>query len=113
MSNDKIKQMQIVHNEATEIFKKKYISYEDAFADYGTTGVIVRIGDKIQRLVSVSNRGISLTNTKLIRDALIDLHNYASMAIISIDENNANNTKNIVGGNPNNQNFELKIENLC
>ncbi len=110
MSSDKIKQMQIVHNEATEIFKKKSISYEDTFADYGTTGVIVRIGDKIQRLVSITNRGINLTNTKLIRDTLIDLHNYAAMAVISIDENN---TKNIVWGNQTNQNFELKIENLC
>jgi hypothetical protein len=88
MSIDKIKQMETVHNEALEIFKKKNISYEDAFADYGTVGVIVRIGDKIQRLVSVSNKAISLINTKTLRDTLLDLHNYAALAIILMDEQN-------------------------
>lgn len=110
MSRDKVKQMQIVHNETLEVFKRKNISYEDAFADYGTTGVIVRIGDKIQRLVSVTNRGISLVNTKTLRDTLIDLHNYAAMGIISIDENNSNK---IEQRQNNDQNFDLKIENLC
>lgn len=108
MSGDKIKQMKIVQNESLEIFNKKLISYEDAFADYGIAGLIVRIGDKIQRLVSVSNRGISLINTKTLRDILVDLHNYAAMAIIMIDENNNNN----IGERLSNQNFDLKIENL-
>lgn len=107
MSADKIKQMQIVHNEALELFNKKQISYEDAFADYGIVGLIVRIGDKIQRLVSISNKGISLINTKTLRDILVDLHNYTAMAIISIDENNKMAEK------MSNQNFDLKIENLC
>ena len=108
MSSDKIKQMKIVQNESLEIFNKKLISYEYAFADYGIAGLIVRIGDKIQRLVSVSNRGISLINTKTLRDILVDLHNYAAMAIIMIDENNNNN----IGERLSNQNFDLKIENL-
>jgi hypothetical protein len=97
-----------VHNESLDVFKRKNVGYEDAFADYGTTGIIVRIGDKIQRLVSVTNKGISLVNTKTLRDTLIDLHNYTSMAIISIDENN-----NKISQTNNNQNFDLKIENLC
>jgi hypothetical protein len=100
--------MKEVQNESLEVFKRKNIGYEDTFADYGTTGVIVRIGDKIQRLVSVTNKGISLVNTKTLRDTLIDLHNYAAMAIISIDENN-----NKTSQTNNNQNFDLKIENLC
>lgn len=109
MSNKNISQSQMiqVQNEALEILKKKIIGYEDAFADYGTAGVIVRIGDKIQRLVSVTNRGINLVNTKILRDIMIDLHNYAAMAIISIDENN--NTSSQTNTN---QNFDLKIENL-
>lgn len=107
MSDDKIKQMKIIQNEALELFHKKQISYEDNFADYGIAGLIVRIGDKIQRLVSVSNSGISLINTKTLRDILVDLHNYAAMAIIMIDENN-----NKSGEKLGSQNFELKIENL-
>jgi hypothetical protein len=108
MTNNSIAQMIQVQNESLEMFKRKNISYEHAFADYGTAGVIVRIGDKIQRLVSVTNRGISLVNTKTLRDTLIDLHNYAAMAIISIDENNNKTLQT-----NNNQNFDLKIENLC
>jgi len=110
MSNKNISQSQMaqIHNEALEVFKRKNIAYEDTFADYGTAGVIVRIGDKIQRLVSVTNRGISLVNTKTLRDTLIDLHNYAAMAIILIDQNN-----NASSQTNNSQNFDLKIENLC
>jgi uncharacterized membrane-anchored protein len=97
-----------VHNESLDVFKRKHISYEDVFSDYGTAGVIVRIGDKIQRLVSVSNRGITIVNTKMLRDILLDLHNYAAMAIISIDEDNSK-----ISQTKNDQNFDLKIENLC
>jgi hypothetical protein len=103
-----IEQFSKVHDEALEILKKKIIGYEDAFADYGTAGVIVRIGDKIQRMVSVSNRGINLVNTKILREILIDLHNYAAMAIILIDKNN-----NKISQIQKDQNFDLKIENLC
>jgi len=106
MSVDKIKDIEIVHKEAIEIFKKKIISYEDVFADYGIAGVIVRIGDKIQRLISVSNRGISMLNTKSLRDTLIDLHNYSAMAIMLMDQQNNIEEKN------NNQKLNLILEHL-
>lgn len=85
---DRVKQMIVVQNESLELFKKKNADYGDAFSNYGTVGVIVRMGDKIQRLVSVSNKGINLINTESLRDTLIDLHNYAAMAIMLMDENN-------------------------
>jgi hypothetical protein len=88
MSGDRVKQMEAVQNEGLELFKKKNADYGDAFANYGTIGVIVRMGDKIQRLVSVSNKGVNLVNTESLRDTLIDLHNYAAMAIMLMDENN-------------------------
>lgn len=87
MSIDRVKQMIDVQNEGLELFKKKNADYGDAFANYGTVGVIVRMGDKIQRLVSVSNKGVNLVNTESLRDTLIDLHNYAAMAIMLMDEN--------------------------
>ena len=108
MATNRIEQFSLVQNEGFELFKRKNADYGDAFASYGPVGVIVRMGDKIQRLVSVTNRGISLVNTKTLRDTLIDLHNYAAMAIISIDENN-----NASYQTNNSQNFDLKIENLC
>jgi len=87
MSVNRVKQMIDVQNEGLELFKKKNADYGDAFANYGTVGVIVRLGDKIQRLVSVSNKGVNLVNTESLKDTLIDLHNYAAMAIMLMDEN--------------------------
>lgn len=107
MSSDRIEQFSLVQNECLELFKKKNADYGDAFANYGPVGVIVRMGDKIQRLVSVSNNKISLVNTESLRDTLVDLHNYAAMAIMLIDENNKK-----IGQKLSDQNFELKIENL-
>ena len=86
MSIDRIQQFSLVQNEGFELFKNKNTDYGDAFANYGPVGVIVRMGDKIQRLVSVSKSKISLVNTESLRDTLIDLHNYAAMAIMLLDE---------------------------
>jgi hypothetical protein len=86
MNSDRILQMINVQNEALELFKRKNADYGDAFANYGTVGVIVRLGDKIQRLVSVTNSGVNLVNTESLRDTLIDLHNYAAMAVMLMDE---------------------------
>jgi hypothetical protein len=47
----------------------------------------VRIGDKIKRLQSISSKGISLVDDESMRDTLIDLHNYAAMAIMCMDDN--------------------------
>jgi hypothetical protein len=87
MSDNRVTQFTLVQNEGLELFKKKNADYGDAFANYGPVGVIVRMGDKIQRLVSVSNSKVSLVNTESLRDTLIDLHNYAAMAIMLLDEN--------------------------
>ena len=84
---DRSKQLNAVHKEALELFKKKNNDYGDAFATYGTVGVIVRLGDKIQRLSSITNKSVHLVEDEKIRDTLIDLHNYAAMAIMLLDEN--------------------------
>jgi hypothetical protein len=84
----RLEQMAKVQKEGLELFIKKNADYGDAFANYGPVGVIVRLGDKIQRLSSVSKNGVTLVNNESIRDTLIDLHNYAAMAIMLMDEKN-------------------------
>ena len=79
-------QMKKVQEEALELFTRKNKDYGDAFADYGPIGVIVRMGDKIRRLSSITNNGITLVKAESIRDTLIDLHNYAAMAVMLLDE---------------------------
>lgn len=88
MSFNRVKQMTNVQNEALELFKKKNADYGDSFATYGPIGVIVRMQDKINRLVSVSKRDVSLVRDESLRDTLIDLHNYSAMAIMLMDEKN-------------------------
>lgn len=79
-------QLRIVQNEALSLFRKKNQDYGDAFAKYGSIGVLVRLGDKISRLISVTNKSITQVNTESLRDTLIDLHNYSAMAILLMDE---------------------------
>ncbi len=83
---DRVSQMQAVQKEAFETFLKKNKDYGDAFATYGPVGVIVRIGDKIARLTSVTSSGVNLVQDETIRDTLMDLHNYAAMAVMLLDE---------------------------
>ena len=83
---DRVSQYKAVQKEAIELFQRKNKDYGDAFANYGPVGVIVRMGDKINRLSSVTKNQVSLVKNESIRDTLIDLHNYAAMAIMLMDE---------------------------
>ena len=83
---DRVKQLDVIQLEARSLFEKKNSDYGDAFATYGPVGVLVRIGDKIQRLQSIDKKGITLVEDEKLRDTLIDLHNYAAMAIMLMDE---------------------------
>lgn len=83
---DRVEQYKAVQREAIDLFKRKNKDYGDAFANYGPVGVIVRMGDKINRLSSVTKNQVSLVENESIRDTLIDLHNYAAMAIMLMDE---------------------------
>ena len=90
----RIEQLENVQSEARALFARKNADYGDAFANYGPVGVLVRMGDKLARLQSVTKNGISLVDDEKIRDSLIDLHNYSAMAIMLLDEgeNNAMET---------------------
>lgn len=85
-SPDRVKQMTSVHSEALELFKKKNADYGDSFATFGPIGVIVRMQDKINRLVSLSKNSVSFVSDESLRDTLIDLHNYSAMAVMLLDE---------------------------
>ncbi len=83
---NRVEQMKIIQKEALELFSKKNIDYGDAFAKYGVIGVLMRIEDKLQRSMSITKNGVNLINDEGIRDTLIDLHNYAAMALMLLDE---------------------------
>ena len=83
---NRVDQMKEVQSKALELFTRKNADYGDAFAKYGVIGVLMRIEDKIQRSMSITKNGVNLVNDEGIRDTLLDLHNYAAMALMLIDE---------------------------
>jgi len=77
--------MKQIQREGLDLFIKKNTDYGDAYKTYGPIGVLVRIGDKINRLSNITNSSITLIPTESLRDTLIDLHNYSAMAIMLLD----------------------------
>jgi muconolactone delta-isomerase len=92
-TSSRVSQMQLIQNEGLELFKRKNQDYGDAFANYGVVGVLVRMGDKIARLQSISTKSVSLVDSESLRDTLIDLHNYSAMAIMLLDEDDMKKMK--------------------
>jgi len=86
---DRVSKMEAVQQEGLELFKRKNTDYGDAFANYGPVGVIVRMGDKINRLMNVTKSSVTMVIDEGLRDTLIDLHNYSAMAIMLMDEKKA------------------------
>lgn len=83
---DRPAQLSKVMEEGLTLFRKKNKDYGDAFADCGPVGVLVRMQDKLRRFQSVTKTGVTLVNTESLRDTLIDLMNYAGMAVMLLDE---------------------------
>ena len=82
----RVEQMKRVQQTALDLFVQKNADYGDAFAQYGVVGVLMRMEDKLHRFMSISKSGIQLVNDEGLRDTLLDLHNYAAMAIMLLDE---------------------------
>ena len=79
---NRVDQLKQIQSDALELFKKKNADYGDAFAKFGIIGVLMRIEDKIQRALSISKSGVTLVDDEGLKDTLIDLHNYAAMALM-------------------------------
>ena len=61
-TENRVHQMKTIQDEALKLFTKKNIDYGDAFATYGTIGVLIRINEKVQRAMSITSNGITLLN---------------------------------------------------
>ena len=83
---DRVEQLREIQQNALELFRKKNKDYGDAFAKFGVIGVLMRIEDKLQRGISITKNQIHLVNDESLEDTLIDLHNYAAMALMLIKE---------------------------
>ena len=91
---NRVEQMKEVQANALELFRKKNSDYGDAFAKFGVIGVLMRIEDKIQRSLSITKNGVILVDDEGIKDTLLDLHNYAAMALMLLNEPDLKNDTN-------------------
>ena len=78
-----------VQQEGRELFERKNADYGNAFEKYGTIGVLVRLGDKIMRAQSITSRSVVLVSDEKLRDTLVDLQNYATLAVTLLDAQSA------------------------
>ncbi len=83
---NRVEQLEKIQKECLELFKRKNADYGDAFAKYGIIGVMMRMEDKMQRCLSITKNGVNLVSDEGLRDTLLDLHNYAPMALMLMDE---------------------------
>lgn len=91
---DRVQQMINVQTESLELFRKKNADYGDSFSEFGPVGVIMRIHDKIKRSLTITQNQIALVQDESIRDTMIDLHNYAAMFVMLLDEEKIDTVKN-------------------
>lgn len=84
---NRVEHFKNIQDACREIFAKKNADYGDAFASHGTIGVLVRINDKLSRYTNITSKGIEINvSDETLRDTLMDLHNYAAMAIMCLDD---------------------------
>ena len=95
---DRVQQLENTQKECLELFRKKNKDYGDAFAKFGLIGVLMRIEDKIQRSLSITKNGVQLINDESLKDTLMDLHNYAAMGVMLLDEETEDITMNTLYG---------------
>ena len=54
------KKVEQIQAEALELFKRKNQQYVNAFAKYGTIGVMIKMGEKINRFLLVNHLNIEV-----------------------------------------------------
>lgn len=67
--------------ESRGVFQQKNAAYGGAYELFGALGVIIRMGDKLLRAFTLLMAGADEADERL-RDTLLDLENYATIARI-------------------------------
>ena len=76
--------------ELTETYEKKNADYGNSFENsldkHGLIAGIVRMDDKMSRLISLNSKKEQQVMDESLRDTLMDLANYAIMSVMWLDE---------------------------
>ena len=87
---DKFKE---ITDEMHDLYIKKNADYGDSvtntYKDFGLVSFLVRMQDKLNRLKTL-NKKESQVKDESVRDTLVDLANYAILAVMEIDKEKRN-----------------------
>lgn len=76
-------------NEIKELYKRKNADYGDSFgktfAEEGMAMPRIRLSDKLERFKRLTRSGVQNVKDESVRDALMDLANYAIMTIVEME----------------------------
>tara|TARA_R110000851_G_scaffold54443_1_gene128485 strand:+ start:247 stop:540 length:294 start_codon:yes stop_codon:yes gene_type:complete len=72
--------------ELYKIFLQKNTAYGNSYQQFGAVGVIMRMGDKLMRLKTITQSSVSIDmGDESLRDTLKDLSNYCVLALLELD----------------------------
>lgn len=73
--------------EGLELFKRKNKEYGSAFRENGPVGMIIRLGEKLNRYKTINKDAIKIDSSdESLRDTLLDIHNCSALALLLLDE---------------------------
>ena len=81
-----IEKFKIIQQTAFELFNSKNADYGNAYKECGKVGLIVRMKDKINRYINISENGIHITNNEKLEDTILDLMNYCCLLLMLIND---------------------------
>lgn len=77
-----------IQNELLGLYEKKNHDYGDSvhktFETFGITSFLVRMSDKLNRAITLS-KDTAMVAGESMRDTLMDLANYATIAVVELD----------------------------
>ena len=85
---DLIKMMEKLQREELNLYIAKSFDYgSEPIKETGVVGLLVRIIDKVHRALHLSEDGrIAMVTDENLKDTLMDISNYANMAIIELEK---------------------------
>ena len=87
-TNEKLKRLKEIHQQEEALYAERNEKYGDSFAktfqEYGKAVALIRLEDKLNRAKTLVSMGLKGSDGESLIDTLMDLSNYANMAIIEL-----------------------------
>lgn len=88
--NNKVEKFKALTTEMADTYERKNADYGDSYGEslneFGIIAGVVRMGDKFNRLKSLSKHQRRRVKDESLRDTLLDLANYAIMSVMWLEE---------------------------